>query len=119
MLRIPQEISGRGYVSLTTFRRDGTPVPTPLWFAESGDKLYIMTRGDSWKYKRIRNNPEVRVAPCTARGRVTGPEFAGTARLLPESEWAGTRQLLARKYWLMRLPFLWNKKNVFLEIAVT
>jgi uncharacterized protein len=114
---IPAEIHGQRYVSLTTFRKTGVAVPTPLWFTEDSGKLYFMTRSDSGKYKRIRNNAGVRVAPCTMRGRVTGPEFAGTARILPEADWPGARKALQRKYWLAKLPF-WSQKNVFLEVTL-
>ena len=46
------------YISLATFRKNGEAVYTPLWFAEQDGKLYVMTRDDSWKYKRIRNNSQ-------------------------------------------------------------
>src|SRR3981081_1457997 len=79
---IPAAIHGQKYISLTTFRKNGQPVATPVWFGEEDDKLFVMTRSTSGKYKRIRNNPKVRVAPCTIRGIVTGPEFAAIARIL-------------------------------------
>jgi uncharacterized protein len=104
------------YLSLASFRKTGQAVRTPLWFAEREGNLYVMTRDDSWKYKRIRNNPRVMVAPCTMRGRVTGPDVEGRARILEPSEFSAARRALERKYWLMRLPF-WSKRNVFLEIA--
>lgn len=103
------------YISLTTFRKDGRGVATPVWFAESGGRLYVMTRGDSPKIKRLRRSPRVRVAPCTMSGRVTGPEVWATARVLPESDWPRARALIRQKYWLARLPF-WSPKNVYLEI---
>ena len=115
-MAIPAEISGQKYISLTTFRKSGVPVRTPLWFAEAEGKLYFMTRNDSWKYKRIRNNPAVAVAPCTMRGKVTGPDFPAQARILPKQEWPMAKQVIVRKYWLMRLPF-WSKHNEFLEIT--
>lgn len=116
-MNIPSEISGQKYISLTTFRKSGAPVRTPLWFAENDGKLYAMTRSDSGKYKRIRNNPKVLVAPCTIRGTVTGPEFQATARILPPDQWPTAKKLLNRKYWLARLPF-WSKRNEFLEIEL-
>lgn len=116
-MTIPSALAGNKYVSLTTFRKNGAAVRTPIWFAEADGKLYFMTRNDSWKYKRIRNNPAVRVAPSTIRGKITGPECAGRARILPRAEWPKAKSLLNRKYWLMRLPF-WNKKNEFLEIEL-
>jgi PPOX class probable F420-dependent enzyme len=116
-MTIPKEIRGQKYVSLTTFRKSGQAVVTPVWFAEQDDKLYVMTRSDSGKYKRIRNNPQIKVAPCTMRGKITGPEFSATARVLAPEDWPDAKKALRRKYWLSRLPF-WSKKNVFLEIVV-
>jgi len=116
---IPPEIHGQKYVSVATFRKNGTAVWTPVWFGEGDDKLYVMSRSDSGKYKRIRNNPQLRVAPCTIRGRIIGPEFAGVARILPPEDWPGARKTLERRYWLLRIPFLWSKKNVYIEINIT
>ena len=115
---IPQQLSSAKYVSLTTFKKDGTGVRTPIWFAENNGKLYFTTRYDLWKYKRIRNNPRVLVAPCTMRGKVTGPDFPGQARVLPKEEWPATRAIMRRKYWLLYLPS-WSNKNESLEITLT
>lgn len=110
-------LAGQKYVSLASFRKNGQAVRTPLWFAEQEGKLYLMTRDDSWKYKRIRNNPRVLVAPCTARGRITGPDVEARARILEPAEFAAAREALQRKYWLIGLSFLWSKRNVFLEVT--
>lgn len=109
-------LAGQKYLSLASFRKNGQAVRTPLWFAEQGGKLYLMTRNDSWKYKRICNNPRVMVAPCTARGRITGPDVEARARILQPAEFPAARQVLQRKYWLMRLSFLWSTRNIFLEV---
>lgn len=113
---IPPEIAGQKYISLTTFRKNGAGVATPVWFGEQDNKLYVMTRSDSGKYKRLRNNPAVRLAPCNIRGKVTGPEFPARARILPAEDWPQARATIRRKYWLARVPFLWSKQNVYLEI---
>jgi uncharacterized protein len=115
MLPVPSELKGRKYISLTTFRRNGQAVATPVWFAEVGGKVYVKTRNDSGKTKRIRGNPRVRVAPCTVRGKVIGPEFDARARMLPASDWGQPQQAMNHKYWLARLP-IWSKQNIFLEI---
>lgn len=115
---IPKEVSGQKYVSLVTFRKNGAAVPTPVWFGEANDRLYVMTRTDLGKFKRIRNNPKVRLAPCTMRGKVTGPEFAATARILPESEISAARATINRKYWAARLPWLWRRTNAYFEISI-
>ena len=117
-MAVPSEIKGQKYISLASFRKNGDPVHTPVWFGEKDDKLYVMTRSDSGKYKRIRNNPRVGVAPCTMRGKITGPEFAATARMLPSVDWPWARKTIERKYWLARIPFFWSKQNVYLEIEV-
>lgn len=114
---VPSEISGAKYISLTTFRKSGAAVRTPVWFGEEACKLYVRTRGDSGKCKRIRNNSSVGVAPCTFRGKIAGPEFNATARILPAESWPTAKAAVERKYWLARLS-LPNKKNVYLEIEI-
>ena len=115
---VPPEIHRQKYISRASFRKNGNPVYTPIWFGERDDKLYVMTRSDSGKYKRIRNNPKVRIAPCTMRGNITGPEFAATARILPSEDWPRASETIKRKYWLARIPFFWSKQNIYLEMEV-
>lgn len=115
--KIPTAIRGQKYISLTTFRKTGLAVPTPVWFGEMDGKLYVMTRSDMGKTKRIRNNPQVRVAPCTMRGKLTGPEFAATARILPAEENKRAREPIDRKYLLARLTAPFSKADAFLEIT--
>ncbi len=118
-MAIPTKIQNQKYISLTTFRRSGVGVSTPVWFAEQGGRLYVVTEKISGKSKRIRNNSNVRVAPCTIRGKVTGPEFAGKARIVPDGEESvAARKLIRQKYWLARLSFR-PEKNEYLEIEIT
>ncbi len=114
---IPAEIRGQRYINLATFRKSGVAVNTPIWFSESDEKLYFMTSSKSGKYKRIRNNPQVRIAPCTIRGRIVGPEFPATARILPAGEFAAVRKSINLKYWLARIPFLFPNTDAYLEIT--
>ena len=88
------------YVSLTTFRRTGVPVPTPVWAAPDGEKLVVWTRADSGKVKRLRHTPRVTVAPCDVRGRVTGPAVEGTAEFVPAAERASAIAALRNAYGL-------------------
>jgi PPOX class probable F420-dependent enzyme len=69
-------------VLLTTYRRDGTPVGTPVNIAVDGDRAFVRTFDTAWKLKRIRNNPEVEVAPSTVRGKPTGPAIRAHAQAL-------------------------------------
>jgi uncharacterized protein len=117
MACIPAEIHGQRYVSLATFRKNGVAVYTPIWFAEDNSKLYLMTSSKTGKYKRIRNNPQVKIAPCTIRGKITGPEFPATARILLPEEFSRVRRMINAKYWLARVPFLWRNTDSSIEIT--
>src|SRR5436853_7798053 len=97
---IPAELQNQKYISLTTFRKNGIPVRTPVWFAEQDGKLYVFTNPMSGKVKRIRNNPQVRIAPSTIRARATGQEIDATARILPSGAGPGAREITERKDWL-------------------
>ncbi len=79
-------LAGHEYLSLKTFRRDGTPVPTPVWFAEEAGTLYITTQAGSGKTKRIRNFSTVEVAPCDQIGTLLGDWTRAQAVLLTEPE---------------------------------
>src|SRR5580658_7545999 len=109
--QIPDSIRGQKYISLTTFRKNGAGVATAVWFGEDDGKLYVMTRSNMGKMKRIRNNSQVKVSPCTILGKVTGAEFAATARILPPEEHARARQTINRKYWVARLSANWSRAD--------
>jgi PPOX class probable F420-dependent enzyme len=70
------------YVLLTTFRRNGTAVPTPVCSAVADGVIYSSTASGAGKVKRIRHTPQVTVAACDVRGRVTGPTYRANAELL-------------------------------------
>ena len=99
------DLSGESYINLATFRRDGRRVPTPVWFASVGDRLYVFTDGTSAKVKRIRATRRVEVAPCDVRGKVTGEWIAGAARVVDEPDTIehAYEALRARYGWQMRL----------------
>lgn len=86
------------YVLLTTFRKDGTPVPTPVWAARDGESLVVWTVSDSGKVKRIRRDGAVTLAPCTARGTPTGDAIDGRAELQDAAGTERSRSLIAGKY---------------------
>ncbi|HVM57411.1 MAG TPA: PPOX class F420-dependent oxidoreductase [Gaiellaceae bacterium] len=93
------DLARERYISLTTFRRDGSAASTPVWVvSDDGERLLVWTGADSWKVKRIRRNPRVLVAPSDMRGREHGPRVEAQARVLgPEAE-AIVAPLLRRKY---------------------
>jgi len=104
-MTVVDEIGRSQYVSLTTYRKDGTAVATPVWHALDGGELFIISNADAWKVKRIRNNNQVVVTVCSFRGKIApgAPSAQGTARVLDEAETAAARKLIARKYVLSRL----------------
>lgn len=80
------ELSREKCISLTTFKKDGTPVATPIWFNIIGERIYCTTEAESWKVKRIARTSKVEFAACTQRGKVTGTKFTGTARVISTAE---------------------------------
>jgi PPOX class probable F420-dependent enzyme len=119
-------LQGQEYMSLTTFRKNGQTVPTPVWFAEAGGKLYVKTSPLSGKVKRIHNNPAVTVAACRFNGNVLSPTVEARASILPLARHAEAEQVLNRKYgWKKRLFELTTlfrrakeKQAAFLEITL-
>src|SRR5215471_9593255 len=73
---------GQRYLNLESYKRDGTPVQTPVWFAEDHGVLYVSTLANAGKVKRIRRNPRIRIAPCTMRGTVVGPWVEAEATIV-------------------------------------
>ena len=76
-----------------------------------------MTNSKLGKVKRIRNNPQVKIAPCTLRGKIIGPEFSATARILPTENATRIRRAINAKYWLARLPLLWRNTDTYVELT--
>lgn len=115
-------LQGHRYLNLTTFRRSGEPVVTPVWFAEQDGKLYITTQAQSGKVRRIRHTPRVLVGPADVRGRPLGPPVEATARVLPPDAYAQADAVLDRKYGLLKRAIRWTRRlpgrrSTFLEIT--
>jgi PPOX class probable F420-dependent enzyme len=115
------------YVNLRSFKRDGSAVDTPVWFATLGDRIVIFTDGTSYKVKRIRRNPKVELARCNGRGGLLGPWLLGHCRIVE-----GEPELVSRAYdalnakygWLMRLGTVFStiagrvKRRLILEATL-
>jgi PPOX class probable F420-dependent enzyme len=98
------------YLLLTSHRRNGTPVATPVWVVRDGDALGVWTAADSFKVKRIRGRADVLVGPCDLRGNPTGEQVPGTAEICDEATSARYRALIARKYGVLgRLSLLGSR----------
>lgn len=93
------------YILLTTFTKDGREKPTPIWAAVDGDRLLVITQEKSWKVKRIRNTPRVRLATCTMRGQATSEAVEGAAEVLDKSETAAVYDAIGKRYGLLGKVF--------------
>jgi hypothetical protein len=95
-------LEGHKYGLLITYRRSGEGVPTPVWFGLRDGKVYVHTEPRTAKVKRIRANPEVRIAPCTMRGKPRGPAAEGRARILPPEEAESAEAAIQANYGVAR-----------------
>jgi PPOX class probable F420-dependent enzyme len=97
------EFSGKKYLNLETYRKNGVGVRTPVWFAatpeDGGLTIYVYSTANSGKAKRIRRTGAVKIAPCDARGKVTGSWVEGVAKAVGGEEFDRGMRLLDRKYW--------------------
>lgn len=115
------------YVNLETFKKDGTGVKTPVWAAPLDGRLVVFTDGTSYKVKRLRRDPRIRVAACDVRGNLKGDWHDGTGRILEDAgEKARAMAALRRKYgWQIRVldVFSWIGRRIgrraFLELSIT
>ncbi|MEV6294603.1 PPOX class F420-dependent oxidoreductase [Streptomyces sp. NPDC051896] len=98
------------YLLVTSHRKNGTPVATPVWVVRDGDTLGVWTAADSFKVKRIRRRSDVLVGPCDLRGNPTGDQVPATAEITDAATTAHYRDLIARKYGIVgRLTLLGSR----------
>jgi PPOX class probable F420-dependent enzyme len=104
-MSVPAEIAASKQISLTTFRRDGTPVATPVWHVADGNTVTTVSAAGAGKVKRLRRNPQVEIVACDIRGRVAAgaQPVRGTATLLAPSETEAARRLLEGRYLSARI----------------
>lgn len=114
------DLGASKYISLTTYRRDGSPVATPVWVVGEGDCLRVITRADAGKAKRIRADGRVSVAACDMRGNVRGPSLAGAARLEDPAGTARTADLIRRRYGILGRFLMWRgRRSESVGITIT
>jgi PPOX class probable F420-dependent enzyme len=97
-----ERLAGERYVLLTTYRRNGDPVATPIWLAGQDGELVMWTERQAGKVKRVRQDPSVRIQACDLRGNEThGSPVTGKARILDDADSERVRGAIARKYGLL------------------
>jgi PPOX class probable F420-dependent enzyme len=123
MPNILESLAEARTVRLTTFRRDGQPVGTPVSLVVDGDRAFVRTYESSGKFKRLRNNPCVEVAPSTFRGEPLGPPVAARARVLDGRDAERARRLIEAKHRVLHglaVPLvhrLTRKRTAYLELV--
>jgi len=105
-----ERLASGKYLSLTTFKKDGSPVATPVWVARDGDELVVITEAGSGKAKRIKNSGRVELAPCDMRGKKTGASVTGVAHLTDSSNTNYIAAQIQRKYGLAYRAIGWLEK---------
>jgi len=100
-----EELASHRYALAVTFRRDGTPVATPVWAAVADGNVYVRAERDSGKAKRLRRDPRALLAPCTARGRRLGPPLEARGRVLAPAQEQVAERALADRYGVGRASF--------------
>jgi PPOX class probable F420-dependent enzyme len=104
------DLGAAKYVLLTTFRKDGRGVPTPIWVVPFDDGLAVWTPVESGKIKRIRRSGRVTLAPCTVGGQPTGDTVEAEARIGDGADTDRVRKALGRKYGMYGRITVWGSK---------
>ena len=86
------------YINLETYRKNGIPVMTPVWFVIERKNFFVITKSSTGKIKRLRNNPNIRISPCDFRGKVKGKWLNGLATLKTPDEYPQIINLRNKKY---------------------
>ena len=89
-------------ILLTTYKKDGAPVATPVSIAFDGERAFFRSYDKAWKTKRLRRNPVVEAAPATLRGQPTGPAIRARAILLDGDQARVAARALARRHRILQ-----------------
>jgi len=114
------EIKSEKYISLETYRKNGQSVKSPVWFVIENDLLYVITRSQTGKVKRLKNNLQVKFALCTIKGKITGEWVSGTAKILDENQTKEAVKMRDKKYGFMAkiAKFLSKSKGEFFAFTI-
>lgn len=115
-----KEIKSQKYISLETYKKNNQSVRTPVWFVIKDDLIYVVTRIQTGKVKRLRNNLKVKFALCTIKGKVTGEWVSGTAKILTEEQIKEAVKWRDKKYGFMAkiAKFLSKSKGNFFAFSI-
>ncbi|MDH3278953.1 MAG: PPOX class F420-dependent oxidoreductase [Nitrosopumilus sp.] len=114
------EIKSEKYISLETYRKNHQPIRTPVWFVVRDELVYIVTRNQTGKVKRLQNNLKVKFALCSIKGKITGEWISGTAKILTGNEIKEAVKMRDKKYGFMAkiAKFLSKNKGEFFAFSI-
>lgn len=115
-----QDIKSEKYISLETYKKNGQPVRTPVWFVIRDNLIIVVTRDQTGKVKRLRNNQEVKIATCTIKGNITGEWVSGIATILDKNKTNESIKMRDKKYGFMAkiAKFLSKSKGELLAFSI-
>ncbi len=115
-----EEIKTQKYISLETYRKNNQAVKTPVWFVVKDDLIYVVTRNQTGKVKRLKNNLQVKFALCTIKGKVTGEWISGTGEILDENQTKEAVKIRDKKYGFIAkiAKFLSKSKGEFFAFTI-
>jgi len=115
-----EELESEKCISLETYRKNNQPVRTPVWFVIKDGLIYVVTRDQTGKAKRLRNNLQVKIATCNFKGKVKGQWISGTAKILSEEETKEVVKWRNKKYGFMAkiAKFLSKGKGELLVFSI-
>lgn len=105
------KIKSEKYISLETYKKNNQPVRTPVWFVIKDGLIYVVTREQTGKIKRLKNNKQVKIALCTIRGKITGKVKTGTVNFLTQEQTKEAVKLRDKKYGLIAKIAKFLSKN--------
>ena len=112
MRDVLEQFSEQKYINLETYKSDNTPIKTPVWFVIDNDLIYIITRESTGKVKRLKNNQNVRVVPCSFKGEIKNEWVNGKAQKVTGSEADNVIKLRKKKYgFAVRLSGLFTSQK--------
>lgn len=114
------QFDGYKYINLETYKKNGQPISTPVWFVIENNLIFIVTRSSTGKIKRLKNNPSVRIMPCGFRGESKGKWVGGIAEFMNSNESARIVNLRNKKYGITaKLVSLFTlRKGKFIVISI-
>lgn len=115
------DIKSKKYISLETYRKNNQPVKTPVWFVIKDNLMYVVTREQTGKVKRLRNNLQVKFALCSMSGKIEGEWISGTAKILSGLETEEAVKMRDKKYGFMArvAKFASRNKGEFFGFAIS